>query len=115
MSIISGFRKELSTGQVDKPINTKALTSWAEHIPEDVKRDMDILAPMLKTLGYNPDLYPPNYGTPDKQVLKNSQLLARESEVRDSMVFNDNKMGIHRGDNINDRVWNDERDKNPAL
>ena len=62
------FRKELSTDQVNKPVNTGALTNWVEHVPEDVRRDMDQIAPMLRVLGYDPDAYPPNYGTPDKEV-----------------------------------------------
>lgn len=66
-------RRELSTDQVDKPVNIGALTSWVDHIPDDVRQDMEILAPMLRTLNYDPNAYPPNYGTPDKQVLENSQ------------------------------------------
>ena len=71
------FRKELSTDQVDKPVNTGALTNWVEHIPEDVRADIDTIAPMLQTLGYNSHAYPPNYGTPDKQVAENSKDLKK--------------------------------------
>ena len=65
-------RKELSTDQVDKPVNTAALTKWVGHIPSDVRQDMAQLAPMLSRLGYDPNGYPPDYGTPDKLVQKHT-------------------------------------------
>ena len=68
-------RRELSTDQVDKPVNTGALTKWVGHIPTDVREEMRKLAPMLDTLGYDPDAYPPNYGTPDKSVAVASELV----------------------------------------
>ena len=76
---ISAFvsRNELSTDQVDKPVNTGALTSWAEHIPADVRAEIDTIAPMLQTLGYDSHAYPPHYGTPDQQVVDNNQHLQR--------------------------------------
>lgn len=73
-------RNELSTPQVIKPINLAGLTAWSVHIPEEVRRDMDKMAPMLRVLGYNTSAYPPNYGTPDVDVLKRSQLIALNSE-----------------------------------
>lgn len=45
------FRRELSTDQVDKPVNVGALTKWVEFIPDDVKRDMRSIAPILQKLG----------------------------------------------------------------
>ncbi|KAK2178299.1 hypothetical protein NP493_548g00005, partial [Ridgeia piscesae] len=65
-------RKELSTDQVNKPVNTLALTKWVPHVPEDVRKQMEELAPMLKVLGYDPDAYPPNYGIPDSNVANQS-------------------------------------------
>lgn len=65
---------------MDKPINTGALVSWAEHIPFDVKIDVDNIAPMLKTLGYDSHAYPPFYGTPDQQVAKNTRDLLHEKQ-----------------------------------
>jgi hypothetical protein len=68
VSIIYHFSKELSTDQVEKPINTEALTGWVSYIPPDVRKDMHKLAPMLHTLGYDPFAYPPKYGEPDQMV-----------------------------------------------
>ena len=41
-------------------------------IPEDVVDDMPKVAPMLRTLGYDPLANPPNYGKPDEQVADNT-------------------------------------------
>ena len=45
-----------------KPINNGALTKWVGHIPLDVQADIDIIAPMLERLGYDPHARYPNYG-----------------------------------------------------
>ena len=58
---------------MEKPINTAALTQWVGAIPEDVKAEMDQIAPMLRPLGYDPFGNPPNYGTPDKSVFEASK------------------------------------------
>ncbi len=55
-----------------KPINLEALTKWVTAIPDDVKRDITSLAPMLQRLGYDPFAYPPNYGDPDNFVAENT-------------------------------------------
>ena len=68
-------RTERSTDQVNKPVNLEALSKWVSAIPEDVKRDMRTLAPMLERLGYDPDAYPPNYGEADKFVADNTVLI----------------------------------------
>ncbi|XP_014664239.1 PREDICTED: protein-tyrosine sulfotransferase-like [Priapulus caudatus] len=65
---ISLSKTERSTDQVIKPVNIEALTKWVGAIPEDVVRDMAAIAPMLKTLGYDPAANPPDYGKPDKIV-----------------------------------------------
>ena len=62
------FRRELSTDQVNKPVNTAALSKWVGHIPPDVIQDMDQIAPMLRRLGYDPNANPPSYGEPDREV-----------------------------------------------
>ena len=54
-------RVEKSSDQVIKPVNTDALTKWVGFYTEDVLRDMAQLAPMLETLGYDPEANPPNY------------------------------------------------------
>ena len=62
----------MSTDQVNKPVNTAALTKWVGHIPPDVIHDMDSIAPMLRRLGYDPEGNPPNYGEPDELVASQS-------------------------------------------
>ena len=75
------FRKELSTDQVNKPVNTEALVKWVGHIPPDVRADMDTLAPMLKKLGYDSSAYPPNYGTPDETVKEHTNMLHQDEQM----------------------------------
>jgi protein-tyrosine sulfotransferase len=48
------------------------LNKWVGHIPDDVVKDMAKVAPMLRTLGYDPDANPPNYGKPDSKVADNT-------------------------------------------
>ncbi|CAJ0600193.1 unnamed protein product [Cylicocyclus nassatus] len=64
---------ERSSDQVVKPINVDALSKWVGAIPEDVVRDMDEVAPMLRELGYDPNANPPNYGKPDETVIKKTE------------------------------------------
>ena len=54
-------RLEFSTDQVNKPVNTDALTKWVGEIARDVLQDMDSIAPMLRRLGYDPYENPPDY------------------------------------------------------
>ena len=62
-----------------KPINLLGLDSWVGHIPDNILKDVETHAPMLKTLGY--DLSPnPYYGEPDDLVKKNLQLLRQNPE-----------------------------------
>lgn len=67
------YRIERSTDQVIKPVNLEALTRWVGHIPEDVLKDMDTIAPMLEKLGYDPTANPPDYGQPDPEVIHNTE------------------------------------------
>lgn len=53
-------------------MNLEALNKWVGHIPEDVVKDMANIAPMLQTLGYDPNENPPNYGKPDPKVADNT-------------------------------------------
>ena len=54
--------------QVVKPLYTDSLKSWVGYIPEDVMKDLPKIAPMLKTLGYDPLSKDPFYGKPDQEV-----------------------------------------------
>lgn len=66
------FRTEKSSDQIIKPVNLEALNKWVGKIPPDVVRDMAKIAPMLRTLGYDPEANPPNYGKPDSKVADNT-------------------------------------------
>ncbi|KAF0302643.1 Protein-tyrosine sulfotransferase 2 [Amphibalanus amphitrite] len=59
--VLEPRRVEKSSDQVVRPVNTDALTKWVGWYAEDVVRDMAQLAPMLETLGYDPEANPPNY------------------------------------------------------
>ena len=50
-----------------KPLYTDSLNSWVGHVPKDVEDDMSKIAPMLKTLGYDPESRNPYYGKPDQE------------------------------------------------
>ncbi|KAL3856526.1 hypothetical protein ACJMK2_011272 [Sinanodonta woodiana] len=65
-------KTEKSTDQIIKPVNLEALSKWVGKIPEDVVKDMASIAPMLKTLGYDPEANPPDYGKPDPRVANNT-------------------------------------------
>lgn len=69
---ISLSRNERSTDQVVKPVNLEALSKWINAVPDDVRRDIRKIAPMLEKLGYDPDAYPPNYGEADRFVQDNT-------------------------------------------
>jgi len=77
---ISLSKVERSSDQVVKPVNLDALSKWVGHIPEDVITDMADIAPMLKTMGYDPNANPPNYGTPDAVVVKNTNEILEHNE-----------------------------------
>ena len=44
-------------------------------------QDMENIAPMLKTMGYDPNANPPNYGNPDKEVIKNTDEIKKNNEL----------------------------------
>lgn len=69
---ISVSKTEKSSDQIIKPVNLEALNKWVGHIPENVVKEMSQIAPMLRTLGYDPDANPPNYGNPDPKVADNT-------------------------------------------
>lgn len=56
-----------------KPVNLEALSKWVNNIPEDVVKDMAVIAPMLAVLGYDPTANPPHYGSPDHFVSDNTR------------------------------------------
>lgn len=77
---ISLSKVERSSDQVVKPINLDALSKWVGHIPEDVIADMAEIAPMLKTMGYDPHGNPPNYGDADKEVIDNTNDIKKHND-----------------------------------
>ena len=58
--------------QVFKPLNLGSLSKWVDKIPKDVLDYMVDIAPMLKTMGYDPHQNPPKYGDADKEVIENT-------------------------------------------
>ncbi|XP_059141802.1 protein-tyrosine sulfotransferase 1-like isoform X2 [Physella acuta] len=85
-------KTEKSTDQVIKPVNIEALSKWVGAIPEDVVKDMESIAPMLRTLGYDPNANPPNYGQPDPDVADNTIHIKQNSDFwkqRELDVLND--------------------------
>ncbi|XP_071094005.1 protein-tyrosine sulfotransferase 1-like [Haliotis cracherodii] len=78
---ISLSKTEKSTDQVIKPVNVEALTKWVGSIPDDVVHDMASVAPMLKTLGYDPEANPPDYGKPDPEVSDNTLHLQQNKDL----------------------------------
>ncbi|CAF0771740.1 unnamed protein product [Adineta steineri] len=77
---ISLSKTEHSSDQVIKPINTEALTKWVDHIPKDIKNELDTLAPMLKKLGYDIQSDVPTYGVADQLVLDNMNKLKENAD-----------------------------------
>ena len=67
--------------QVVKPINLEALSKWVGVMPDDVVEDMANIAPMLEKMGYDPNGNPPNYGTPDDEVIKNTKDIKDHNDV----------------------------------
>lgn len=63
-----------------KPVNLDALSKWVGQIPDDVVQEMAKIAPMLSTLGYDPQANPPNYGEPDQIVLKKMAELRKNED-----------------------------------
>ena len=70
---ISLSQSEKSSDQVIKPVNVESLYSWVGKIPEHVIEELDEIAPMMKTLGYDTSVSIPNYGKVDKLVEENTK------------------------------------------
>ncbi|KAJ1372825.1 Protein-tyrosine sulfotransferase 1 [Parelaphostrongylus tenuis] len=64
---------ERSSDQVIKPVNIDALTKWVDAFPKNVLEEVDLLAPMLRKLGYDSSANPPYYGKPDELVSKKTE------------------------------------------
>ncbi|CAK8692618.1 protein-tyrosine sulfotransferase 1-like [Clavelina lepadiformis] len=91
LSNISLSNVEKSTDQVQRPLYLDALSSWFGNIPQDVARDMAQIAPMLRTLGYDPNDPHPKYGEPDELVLNNTrQVNPNVNNQNSNLVLGDN-------------------------
>ena len=77
---ISLSKVERSSDQVVKPVNLEALSKWVGKMPNDVVEDMANIAPMLEKMGYDAHGNPPNYGTPDAEVVKNTKDVREHAE-----------------------------------
>ena len=70
---------ERSSDQVIQPVNIKALSKWVGSFPDHILDDMEVIAPMLRKLGYDPTKNPPNYGRPARDIINNTnQVLENE-------------------------------------
>lgn len=70
---------ERSSDQVIQPVNIKALSKWVGSFPDHILDDMEVIAPMLRKLGYDPTKNPPNYGRPATDIINNTnQVLENE-------------------------------------
>jgi len=70
---------ERSSDQVLKPVNTASLTAWVGTFPKEVLSEMATIAPMLETLGYDPNDNEPNYEKADPEVLRNNRELTEQA------------------------------------
>jgi protein-tyrosine sulfotransferase len=89
---ISLSKVERSSDQVVKPVNLEALSSWVGQIPDDVISQMDVIAPMLRKLGYDPNANPPNYGDPDPKIKENTFHIKNNQEYWKELA---KKFSIH--------------------
>ena len=48
---------------MSKQVNSEALTKWVGQIPDDILQDIEIIAPMLKKMGYSSNSDQPNYAS----------------------------------------------------
>ena len=60
---------ERSSDQVIRPVNTRALSEWVGAFPDHILDDMEVIAPMLRKLGYDPTKNPPSYGRPTRDIV----------------------------------------------
>lgn len=60
------FFRKFGSDPVESPIKVDPLTKWVDQFPLDVVKDMETIAPMLVTLGYDTTANPPNGSTSDK-------------------------------------------------
>ena len=79
-SFVFIYRTEKSSDQIIKPVNLEALSKWVGNIPTEVVEQMGSIAPMLRTLGYDPEGNPPNYGKPDPRVADNTMHIQQNLE-----------------------------------
>ena len=70
---------------MNRPVNLDSLTKWAAECPDDLKRNIDKIAPMLKEMGYDSHAYPPYYGTPDQVVVENTKQIKQEQALDNRM------------------------------
>ncbi|KAI1291754.1 Protein-tyrosine sulfotransferase [Halotydeus destructor] len=106
---ISLSKLERSTDQVIKPINLEALSKWVGHIPDEVVRDMANIAPMLASLGYDPNANPPDYGKADKFVL----LKMKELESNKKTWLEKESEWVKMRDSIRSEIMKKEKPKTP--
>jgi protein-tyrosine sulfotransferase len=81
-------KNDISTDQVLKPINLKALNKWVGKIPVEALKTIDQTAPMLRKLGYDTKSMNPDYGEPDAKVKENTRLILENREYWHQLAHN---------------------------
>lgn len=92
-------KTEKSTDQVIKPVNIEALSKWVGFYSDETIEDMAKIAPMLQTLGYDPDKNPPDYGKPDPKVADNTMHIKQNMEYwrqKEQEILAKEKKAVHR-------------------
>jgi protein-tyrosine sulfotransferase len=81
-------KNDISTDQVIKPINLKALNKWVGKIPVEALKTIDQTAPMLRKLGYDTKSMNPDYGEPDPKIKENTKLILENREYWHQLAHN---------------------------
>lgn len=82
-----------------KPVNIEALSKWVGFYSDEIIVDMAKIAPMLQTLGYDPDKNPPDYGKPDPKVADNTMHIKQNMEhwrLKEQEILAKEKKAVHR-------------------
>ena len=87
---------ELSSDQVVKPVNLEGLNAWFDKIPDDILNEIDVLAPMLKQLGYDTKSKKPNYGEADDKIKENTLKIQENRQYWIQISKNYSNSNFHR-------------------
>ena len=86
---ISLSKSEKSSDQVIKPVNLEGLNSWVGNIPVKLLNELDTLAPMMKTLGYDTKSHTGiEYSNADEMVKENTFKIKINKEYWNNLAKN---------------------------